>query len=267
MRGALLALAAVVLVLIVGQRRRAEIKGSSATAHGRGDESTGTQVHTKDPKQPRMVWYVPSLRYTRGLGWRMHCGAEVTESSTNKQHHLSHQGWQQQQAHGVARNCVTQLRATTYATAATTSNCKGDSVHVHVRLSACTHTARMLARRLHTLAHARNSPKPNLSLPEERDTAALNLPRGVEGGPNLRVLAPLKLELWDPGVCGVVAGGDTCDPLPGVGGALGRTAAWWRPRVPGGLPGFECSLSSTCSAGAARAACRPKPSRCGTCAL
>jgi hypothetical protein len=31
----------------------------------------------------------PSLRYTRGLGWRMHCGAEVTESSTNKQHHLS----------------------------------------------------------------------------------------------------------------------------------------------------------------------------------
>jgi hypothetical protein len=33
-----------------------------------------------------LVWYVPSLRYTRGLGWRMHCGAEVTESSTNKQH-------------------------------------------------------------------------------------------------------------------------------------------------------------------------------------
>jgi hypothetical protein len=36
-----------------------------------------------------LVWYVSSLRYTRGLGWRMHCGAEVTESSTNKQHHLS----------------------------------------------------------------------------------------------------------------------------------------------------------------------------------
>ena len=35
-----------------------------------------------------LVWYVPSLRYTRGLGWRMHCGVEVTESSTNKQHHL-----------------------------------------------------------------------------------------------------------------------------------------------------------------------------------
>ncbi len=30
-----------------------------------------------------LVWYVPSLRYTRGLGWRMHCVAEVTESSTN----------------------------------------------------------------------------------------------------------------------------------------------------------------------------------------
>jgi hypothetical protein len=30
-----------------------------------------------------LVWYVPSLRYTRGLGWRMHCGVEVTESSTN----------------------------------------------------------------------------------------------------------------------------------------------------------------------------------------
>jgi hypothetical protein len=37
-------------------------------------------------------WYVPSLRYTRGLGWRMHCGAEVTESSTNKLHHLSLRG-------------------------------------------------------------------------------------------------------------------------------------------------------------------------------
>ncbi len=36
-----------------------------------------------------LLWYVPSLRYTRGLGWRMHCGVEVTESSTNKQHYLS----------------------------------------------------------------------------------------------------------------------------------------------------------------------------------
>jgi hypothetical protein len=30
------------------------------------------------------------IAYTRGLGWYMHCGAEVTESSTNKQHHHLH---------------------------------------------------------------------------------------------------------------------------------------------------------------------------------
>ena len=36
-----------------------------------------------------LLWYVPSLSYTRGLGWLMHCGAEVTESSNNKHHHLS----------------------------------------------------------------------------------------------------------------------------------------------------------------------------------
>ena len=39
--------------------------------------------------QNSLVWYVPSLRYTRGLDWCIHCGVEVTESSTNKQHHLS----------------------------------------------------------------------------------------------------------------------------------------------------------------------------------
>jgi hypothetical protein len=33
-----------------------------------------------------LAWYVPSSRYTRGLGWRIHCGVEVTESSANKQH-------------------------------------------------------------------------------------------------------------------------------------------------------------------------------------
>ena len=38
---------------------------------------------------PCSRWYIPSLRYTHGLGWRMHCCAEVTESSTNKQHNLS----------------------------------------------------------------------------------------------------------------------------------------------------------------------------------
>jgi hypothetical protein len=36
-----------------------------------------------------LVWYVPSSRYTRGLGWQLHCCVEVTKSSTNKQHHLS----------------------------------------------------------------------------------------------------------------------------------------------------------------------------------
>jgi len=35
-----------------------------------------------------LVWYVPSLS-SLSLGWRIHCGANVTESSTNKQHHLS----------------------------------------------------------------------------------------------------------------------------------------------------------------------------------
>jgi len=29
------------------------------------------------------------LTQPRGLGWRIHCGVEVTESSTNKQHTLS----------------------------------------------------------------------------------------------------------------------------------------------------------------------------------
>ena len=33
-----------------------------------------------------LVWYVPSSRLTRGLGWRIHYGSKVTESSTNKQH-------------------------------------------------------------------------------------------------------------------------------------------------------------------------------------
>jgi len=33
-----------------------------------------------------LLMYEPSLRYTRGLGWRIHCGVEVTESGTNKQH-------------------------------------------------------------------------------------------------------------------------------------------------------------------------------------
>jgi hypothetical protein len=31
-----------------------------------------------------------SSNASRGFGWRIHCGVEVTESSTNKQHTLSH---------------------------------------------------------------------------------------------------------------------------------------------------------------------------------
>jgi hypothetical protein len=42
-------------------------------------------ISARPSKQPRMVRAF--LRYTRGLGWRIHCGVEVTESSTNKQHH------------------------------------------------------------------------------------------------------------------------------------------------------------------------------------
>jgi hypothetical protein len=34
-----------------------------------------------------MVRTFRKVRYTRGLGWRIHFGVEVTESSTNKQHH------------------------------------------------------------------------------------------------------------------------------------------------------------------------------------
>ena len=37
-------------------------------------------ISARPPKQP--------LFFSRGLGRRMHLGVEVTESSTNKQHHL-----------------------------------------------------------------------------------------------------------------------------------------------------------------------------------
>jgi hypothetical protein len=39
------------------------------------------------------LWYVPSLRYARGLGWCIHCDVEVTESSTNKKHISSFHLW------------------------------------------------------------------------------------------------------------------------------------------------------------------------------
>ncbi len=43
----------------------------------------GAPQHSARPsKQPRMV----CLRYTLGLGWQIHCGVEVTELITNKQH-------------------------------------------------------------------------------------------------------------------------------------------------------------------------------------
>jgi hypothetical protein len=49
-----------------------------------------------------LVWYVPYIRYTRGLGWRIHCGVEVTESSTNKQ--------QQKSSESAPLNDDTQLK-------------------------------------------------------------------------------------------------------------------------------------------------------------
>jgi hypothetical protein len=45
-------------------------------------------ISARPPKQPRMIRTFLKVVYKRGLGWRMHCGVEVTESSTNKQHHL-----------------------------------------------------------------------------------------------------------------------------------------------------------------------------------
>ena len=50
-----------------------------------------------------LEWYVPSLRYTRGLVWRIHCGAEVTESSTNKQHHICNRYFSNKHTHKVNR--------------------------------------------------------------------------------------------------------------------------------------------------------------------
>ncbi len=44
-------------------------------------------ISARPPKQPRMVRTF--LKVHTRPSWRMHCGAEVTESSTNKQHHLS----------------------------------------------------------------------------------------------------------------------------------------------------------------------------------
>jgi hypothetical protein len=45
-----------------------------------------------------LVWYVPSGRYTHGLGWRIHWGLEVTE------HH--HHRTTQARYSNMARDCV-----------------------------------------------------------------------------------------------------------------------------------------------------------------
>ncbi len=51
--------------------------------HGRFQRQRGSDQHHggSDPSQQDALGGC--------LGWRMHCGAEVTESSTNKQHHIS----------------------------------------------------------------------------------------------------------------------------------------------------------------------------------
>ena len=53
-----------------------------------------------------LVRYVPSLRYTRGLGWRIHCGVEITESSTNKQHIIGWCGGGGAAFYGITTRCL-----------------------------------------------------------------------------------------------------------------------------------------------------------------
>jgi hypothetical protein len=51
-------------------------------------------ISARPPKQPRMVrtfLTVHTLPRLAGHHHLMHCGVEVTESSTNKQHHISHE--------------------------------------------------------------------------------------------------------------------------------------------------------------------------------
>ena len=48
-----------------------------------------TGLTTARPRCGPMISLTADLIHTRGLGWRTHCGVEVTESSTNKQHHIS----------------------------------------------------------------------------------------------------------------------------------------------------------------------------------
>ena len=58
---------------------------------------------------------MPTALHTRGSGWRIHCGVEVTDLSTNEQHTLSHNantiarinahGLQPKRAHGCTVTC------------------------------------------------------------------------------------------------------------------------------------------------------------------
>ena len=47
-----------------------------------------------------LVWYVPSFRYTRGLGWRIHCG--VLPINNTYQEHLS---WRVQWGRDLCLGC------------------------------------------------------------------------------------------------------------------------------------------------------------------
>ena len=42
---------------------------------------------------PATPWYAPSSRNTCGLGWRIQCGVEVTESGNNEQNIIKHRIW------------------------------------------------------------------------------------------------------------------------------------------------------------------------------
>ena len=68
----------VTLIISPGEKDKRQVIPPGRQALDRGRE----QARCDDSDKTDV-----DLRYTRGLGWRMHCGAEVTESSTNKQHH------------------------------------------------------------------------------------------------------------------------------------------------------------------------------------
>ena len=69
------------------QRKDPSTRAPRAPLASRGRHSVSPRPRPA-PRVQRTPTGQRCLRYTRGLGWRMHCGVEVTESSTNKQHHL-----------------------------------------------------------------------------------------------------------------------------------------------------------------------------------